>query len=79
MRTTVDLPEALLRQLKSQAAIEGTTLKQLVLRLVERGLKTPSEESRTPGKRSAPPTVALSEPLAIKQFSNAGLFELLDD
>jgi hypothetical protein len=27
MRTTLDLPEPLLRQLKSQAALEGTTLK----------------------------------------------------
>ena len=38
MRTTVNLPEALLRQLKAQAALEGTSLKQLVLALVERGL-----------------------------------------
>ena len=31
MGTTVDLPEGLLRQLKAQAALEGTSLKQLVL------------------------------------------------
>ena len=39
MRITLDLPDLLLRQLKAQAALEGTTLKQLVLTLVERGLQ----------------------------------------
>ena len=38
MRITLDLPDLLLRQLKAQAALECTTLKQLVLTLVERGL-----------------------------------------
>ena len=38
MRTTLDLPDPLLRQLKSRAALEGTTLKQLVRETIERGL-----------------------------------------
>jgi Ribbon-helix-helix protein, copG family len=32
MRTTLDLPDALLRQLKAKAALEGTSLKALMRR-----------------------------------------------
>jgi hypothetical protein len=79
MRTTVDLPEALLRQLKAQAALEGTSLKQLVLTLVERGLQSPAASAASLRSRSPLPTLALNQPLAFSQFSNAALFELLDD
>ena len=79
MRTTIDLPDLLLRQLKAQAALEGTTLKQLVLTLVERGLRAPSEGGPAPHRRSALPTLVLKQPLAVRSFSNAGLFKLLDD
>ena len=79
MRTTLDLPDLLLRQLKAQAALEGTSLKQLVLTLVERGLRAPSEGEPAPHRRSALPTLVLKQPLAVRSFSNAGLFKLLDD
>ena len=79
MRTTLDLPDLLLRQLKAQAALEGTTLKQLVLTLVERGLQAPGGGAPAQRGRSALPTLALKQPLAVRSFSNAGLFKLLDD
>ena len=79
MRTTLDLPDMLLRQLKAQAALEGTTLKQLVLTLVERGLRVPNEGEPAQRRRSALPTLVLKQPLAVRNFSNAGLFKLLDD
>ena len=47
MRTTLDLPDALLRQLKARAALDGTTLKALLLGLIERGLRAPAEEAPT--------------------------------
>jgi hypothetical protein len=78
MRTTVDLPEALLRQLKAQAALEGTSLKQLVLALVERGLQSPAVSPASLRSRSPLPKLALDQPLSVKQFSNATLFELLE-
>ncbi len=78
MRTTLDLPEALLRQLKAQAALEGISLKQLVLTLVERGLQSPAASEASLRSRSPLPTLALDQPLSVKQFSNATLFELLD-
>ena len=79
MRTTLDLPDMLLRQLKAQAALEGTTLKHLVLTLVERGLRAPSEGEPAQRSLSALPTLVLKQPLAARSFSNAGLFKLLDD
>ncbi|HEY8710605.1 MAG TPA: hypothetical protein VIM34_21715 [Burkholderiaceae bacterium] len=79
MRTTIDLPDTLLRELKAKAAIEGTTLKQLVLTLVERGLQGSVEPASARSKKSALPALDLKHPLAIRSFSNARLFELLDD
>ena len=45
MRTTVDR-DALLRELKAKAALEGTTLKHLVLALVEQGLRGGGDKYR---------------------------------
>ena len=39
MRTTIDLPDPLFREAKACAALEGTTLKDLVTRCVEQGLR----------------------------------------
>lgn len=38
MRTTIDMPDELLRQLKVRAALDGVTLKELVTRYVADGL-----------------------------------------
>jgi hypothetical protein len=39
MRTTIDLPDELLRQAKAKAAIHGIKLKDLITRYVEQGLR----------------------------------------
>lgn len=39
MKTTLDFPEPLFQQLQAQAALQGSSLKNLVVRLVERGLR----------------------------------------
>ena len=62
MRTTLDLPDPLLRQLKSRAALEGTTLKQLIRDTIERGLGA-QPTTRSPRGRSALPSVKLGQPL----------------
>ena len=41
MRTTVDIPDAIYRELKSRAAVEGGTVKQLLLRGAETVLREP--------------------------------------
>ena len=79
MRTTLDLPDPLLRQLKARAALEGTTLKQLIRDAIERGLSAPPTAERTKRERSTPPSLTLGRPLRARRFSNAALSELLDE
>lgn len=40
MRTTVDIPDPTYRKLKSKAAQQGSSVKELILRGVERELRT---------------------------------------
>lgn len=79
MRTTLDLPDPLLRQLKAQAALEGTTLKQLIRDTIERGLAAAARPTKAVSRRSAVPSIKLGQQLRAKKFSNAGLAELLDE
>lgn len=46
MRTTIDIPDALFRQLKSAAAIRGETLKSFVLRAAKNELGSSSPPAR---------------------------------
>jgi len=41
MRTTLDLPDELFRQIKAKAALERMKLKDLITRFVESGLREP--------------------------------------
>ena len=79
MRTSLDFPDPLFRHLKARAALEGTSLRDLVLALIERGLLAPPPSSEV----AAPvlPSVRLGAPMALPaaEFSNARLSELLDD
>jgi hypothetical protein len=54
MRTTLDLPDELFRQVKAKAALEGSKLKQLLRRYIESGLRAPA---RRPLKRSKLPVI----------------------
>ena len=55
MRTTLDLPDDLFRQVKAKAALEGTKLKDLLTRFVQRGLREPGQQSRS--RRSKLPVI----------------------
>jgi hypothetical protein len=44
MRTTIDIPDALFRQLKQEAARQGVSLRDLVLRAVRAQLGKPAAE-----------------------------------
>jgi hypothetical protein len=73
MRTTVDIPDPIYRHLKSKAAGEGRSVKELILRGVEIELQlTPKRQGRPvslPLVRSKQPgTVALD---------NAKIFEII--
>jgi hypothetical protein len=54
MRTTLDLPDDLLRRAKIAAVERGTTLRELVGRALERELRSPPE-SRSTRRRTAFP------------------------
>ena len=79
MRTTLDLPDALMRHLKARAALEGRSLRDLVLALVERGLQGPAG---TPAPMAAElPTLRLGRPLALAAaaLNHADLSALADE
>jgi hypothetical protein len=79
MRTTVELPDPLFRELKARAAFEGRSLKSLMQELLERGLRQPPPPGTPPlHARSALPSISTGVPFPLVAPSNADLFELLD-
>jgi hypothetical protein len=78
MRTTLELPDSLFKHLKTRAAMEGSTLRDLVVQLVERGLQAPVTSEDAP---AALPSIRLGTPMALQayEFSNANLSALLDE
>lgn len=66
MRTTVDLPDDLLRRTKAAAAARGMKLKDLIASFIERGLGQPDVNvDRSAEKRKLPdsPSPLLNPPL----------------
>ncbi len=57
MRTTLDLPDEMLRQAKAKAALEGATLKKLLTRYIESGLRREAGVSREGIGRSKLPVI----------------------
>lgn len=77
MRTTIDLPDLLLKHLKARAALEGRTLRDLVVELVEKGLN--AREAIDPQQRFlARPLFGSGAPsdMPLHQLSNAQLHAL---
>ncbi len=78
MRTTIDLPDHLYRELKVLAARRGLALKDVLQEFVERGLRAPGtpDEERV---RKVPdfPSISIGKPYSKKLTSNAALFDLL--
>lgn len=59
MRTTIDLPDELLRTLKARAALGGLTLREVILRLIEQGLQATAFKPVAGQTRKAPPPVII--------------------
>jgi hypothetical protein len=72
MRTTVDIPDPLYRELKGKAAREGLSVKELILRGVERELKNRSRKAR----RVSLPIVPSKRPGTL-ELDNAKIFEII--
>jgi hypothetical protein len=80
MRTSLDFPDPLFKHLKTRAAQEGRTLRDLVIELVERGLT--AREVVDPQKRfEARPVFGSTDPEArpVHFMSNAALYEIMNE
>ena len=73
MRTTVDIPDSLYRDLKSKAAGEGRSVKELILRGVEIELKLTPRRHRRPVSL---PLVPSKQPGTVA-LDNAKIFEII--
>ena len=75
MRTTLDLPDPLLRELKSRAARNGQSLKSLLNDLIQRAMTLPSIP---PAQQSSLPVLMRLQGQAqpVKAQSNAQLSDL---
>ena len=82
MRTSIDFPDALFRTLKATAAMQGKSLRDHVLQLIERGMQQPepSQLKREPRPVPAIPTITFSEPVDRSAFllTNEQVNEILD-
>jgi hypothetical protein len=77
MRTTVDIPDPLYRELKSKAAMEGRSVKELILRGVEGELRPPSKsKERTSRQKIRLPILKSKEPGTLN-LDNERIFDLI--
>jgi len=72
MRTTMELPDPLFRRLKAAAALEGTSLKRIILRAVEKEL-----ESGQPGRRRIRFPLIRSKQPGVLSLTNPQIDDLL--
>lgn len=72
MRTTVDIPDPLYRELKGKAAREGRSIKELILRCVEHELRNRNRRTM----RVSPPIVRSKRPGTL-ELDNAKIFEII--
>jgi len=72
VRTTIDIPDPLYRQLKGKAASEGRSVKELVLRGVEQELRSRGRKTR----RVSLPIVPSKRPGTL-ELDNAKIFEII--
>lgn len=77
MRTTLDLPDALLKRAKIEAVERGTSLRDLVAAALERELDRPSE-TRPRRKRARFPIFDSRAPGSLR-LTNAGIAKLEGD
>lgn len=72
MRTTVDIPDGIYRILKSKAAQEGCSVKELILRGVRQELKPPSS-----GKRRVRLPIVRSKQPGTLRITNQQIYDIV--
>ena len=79
MRTTIDLPEDLLRRAKAAAALRGMKLKDFVAAMLDRSMRSEGEAGQVARpKRRKLPVMIPPAGRKIPVMTNAELFEHLD-
>jgi len=73
MRTTVDIPDPIYRRLKSRAASEGSSTRELILRGVHQVLK---ENRRKPRKRVSLPIIRSKQPGTL-DLDNEKIYDII--
>jgi len=81
MRTTIDLPDELLRQAKARAALDGMKLKDLITRFVEQGLGSSALRSTGPRRRrrSELPVARAATGRMLPSLTNADIYRILEE
>lgn len=77
MRTTLDLPDPLMRELKARAALEGVKLKDYFTNIVQAALERPVRTGAAP-QRSPVPVFHRAKSRPMPVMSNADLYAKLD-
>lgn len=80
MRTTLDIPEPVLRELKTRAVSRGQSLKALLNDLIERAMRLPDASVQAgAGLPKEPPVLLrLQSPMAVAQHGLASNAQLAD-
>ena len=81
MRTSIDFPDPLFRTLKASAAMQGTSLRDHVLALIERGMQQPAQPELKRMPRPVPPIPTVPAhfqgSFPPELITNAGIHEFL--
>ena len=77
MRTTIDLPDDLLRRVKARAAMEGVKMKELIALYLQQGLAQTPAGPRAERRRSAVPLLPTPPGVTLPALSNREIEELL--
>jgi hypothetical protein len=77
MRTTLDLPDPLMRELKARAALEGVKLKDYFAKIAQTALQRPIATDAAP-KRSPVPVFRRTNAKPMPAMSNAQLYAAMD-
>ena len=79
MRTTLDLPDPLFRELKARAARQGVKMKELLAAFIEEGLRTgKGARAQASPARSPLPIARRATGAAIPGLDNSQIAEILD-
>jgi Arc/MetJ family transcription regulator len=79
MRTTIDLPDELFRQVKAKAALDGLRLKDLITRFVEQGLRQAALPSTAPRRRSELPVARVATGRTLPDLTSAEIHRILEE